>query len=158
MPEVPVEGRAVFLDLLDRRRAANDAAMWQAPVVLTAAQAFLLQVLANQEIGWLARSIVLAAGLGVTAATLYTLLRGRTREVQYTEGIDIYLQRFGYPSTTPSAMPSRRHERNKHLFRRLDQRMRAWARSERLPVPYQLWALGLFIFVAADIAVFVATI
>jgi hypothetical protein len=97
MPEIPMEVRASLLDLLDRRRAANDAAMWQAPVVLTAAQAFLLQVLANQEIGWAARLIVLVAGIGVTVAALLTLIRGRTREVEFSETVDFYLQRFGAP-------------------------------------------------------------
>jgi hypothetical protein len=47
--------RTAVLSLLDRQRAISDAAMWQAPTITIAAQAFLLQILANQEIDWWAR-------------------------------------------------------------------------------------------------------
>jgi hypothetical protein len=84
-----------LLPYLDRRAGANDAAMWVAPVVMLAAQAFLLQVLADDSIDWWARLFVLAGGAIATPAAIFTLVRGHTREVQYSEAVEFNLDRPG---------------------------------------------------------------
>jgi hypothetical protein len=56
------EASTTRLGLLNHQRATSDAAMWQAPVIMIAAQAFLLQIVADERIDWWARLIVLVAG------------------------------------------------------------------------------------------------
>jgi hypothetical protein len=73
-----------MLDHLDRRRLGIEQAMWQAPALTVAAQAFLLFVLTDRSVDPLARGFILVAGIMASAAALLSLIRQRSREVLYT--------------------------------------------------------------------------
>jgi hypothetical protein len=49
------ERDTALLDHLERRRNAHDQAMWQAPALTIAGQAFLLRVNADEGLEWWAR-------------------------------------------------------------------------------------------------------
>jgi len=137
--------------------------MWLGPGGTMAAQAFLLQVLANATLGWLSRVAVLAAGLTATAAALWSLLRAHAREVQYSEAIAEWTGASGYiPDVRPSALarpkrrsvppdappqdpgdgeaPTRVLERE-HWVSRWDRYLVWWASGDRHPRAYMvIWA------------------
>ncbi|MBS1881198.1 MAG: hypothetical protein JST31_16925, partial [Actinobacteria bacterium] len=76
---------------LERRRGETWQGLWLAPLLTIVAQGFLLIVLADETIGWLARAGVLAAALASALAAAWSVLRAHAREVQYSEAIDAEL-------------------------------------------------------------------
>jgi hypothetical protein len=130
--------------------------MWLAPVLVIAAQAFLLQVLSTENLGWVARSMVLAAGVVATIAALVTLARGRAREVEYSEAIAHYSDALKFPEVRTDlprkAMPSK----PKGWWRPLDGWLRKKALCPLVPAAPIVWGAALLLFIAADIAVYVA--
>ena len=66
------EGR---LRLLEGRRLDLSSSMWQVPTLTVAAQAFLLQVLSNDDIGWSVAVPVALAGALASIAAGVSLLR-----------------------------------------------------------------------------------
>jgi hypothetical protein len=90
LDEAEVARRLALLDHLERRRAGHDAAMWQAPGLTIAAQAFLLQVLANHDTPLDARRWVLRAGVVMLIAAALALFLNRDREVRYSKAIQAY--------------------------------------------------------------------
>ena len=141
------------LQQLEQRRAENDRAMWLAPMLTMTAQAFLLQVLSG-DVPRLARGAVLAAGLAATFAALWTVLRGRSREVLYSETIAARLDELGMPDVRPEAL--RLSPQRKPGWRKLDRILVSFAGRDIWPMPYICWAVALFLFAVADIAVFLA--
>ena len=157
MREVKPEQEAVLLDHLERRRAANDQAMWQAPGLTVAAQAFLLSVLADGSLAAWARLAVLLGGLAAIWAALIALLRLRAREVQYAEAFAIYSEAAGIPDIRPPALPKGQGGANAPTrTRRLDAWTRTWAVSDRLAAGHLTWSFALLVLAVADVAVFIA--
>jgi hypothetical protein len=138
--------------------ATSDASMWQAPVLTVAAQAFLLQVLSDQTIDWWARLVLLLAGLLPILAAAFTLVRGHSREVQFTEAVEVHLERLGLPSLLPDHLPELPKEPERHRVESLDRRLVEVSRHRRWPRAYQLWLAALIVFVPADVVVFLATL
>lgn len=98
----PAEERALTtLGQLEQRRGENDRAMWLAPVITMAAQAFLLQILSDQSIPRGARLAVLVAGAVATLAACWTVLRGHAREVLYSETIHALSRKLGLDDVRP---------------------------------------------------------
>jgi hypothetical protein len=128
-----------LLEQLERRRYAYDQSQWQAPVLTIAAQAFLLQVLADEGLECVARGFVLAAGLLATWAAGLSLRWMRKREREYSERIEALAARIGMEDPRPR-------------------------KPKRLPVIHWRfplifwWALALAAFFLADIAVFFAAL
>jgi hypothetical protein len=60
--EIPNVHWEAFAGLHEGRRNAHDVAMWQAPALTIAAQAFLLSVLTDPGLSDATRAFVLAAG------------------------------------------------------------------------------------------------
>jgi hypothetical protein len=121
--------------------------MWQAPVIMIAAQAFLLQVLADDGIDLWARLIVLIAGVMAAFAAACTLLRGHAREVLFSEAVAVYLDRFGLPGVRPyvstSQGSSRRAAGTDAGIRLVDAGSRTWAllgSNQRPPACRDAWA------------------
>jgi hypothetical protein len=76
------------LERLERRRDETWQGLWLAPLLTIVAQGFLLIVLSDETVGWLARAAVLAAALAANLAAVWSVLRAHAREVQYSEAID----------------------------------------------------------------------
>jgi hypothetical protein len=132
--------------------------MWQAPVIMIAAQAFLLQIVADEGIDWWARLIVLVAVVVAALAAGFTLLRGHAREVQFSEEIATDLDRSGIPGVRPPelealAAPSA----GDRVSQKLDHGVRKVLVSDRWPHAALWWAAALLAFGIADILVFFAT-
>jgi hypothetical protein len=127
-PERWSQGDMLLLDHLERRRASYGEAMWQAPALTVAGQAFLLQVLTNSKVNCWAQLAVLIAGLAAIAAAVASLLQLRRREVQYSERIGRLFAAMGSrdPRPTPFA---------------------------RWPVLYA-WVVALGLFAVADVVAF----
>jgi hypothetical protein len=79
------------LERLEHRRGETWQGLWLAPLLTIVAQAFLLIVLGDEAVGWLARAAVLAAALTANLAATWSVLRAHAREVQYSEAIDAEL-------------------------------------------------------------------
>jgi hypothetical protein len=126
------ERDAALLDQLERRRHAYDQAMWQAPALTIAGQAFLLRVLADEGLEWWARAVVLAAGMLATLAAAVGLVQLRRREVDYSRRITALCAHVGLGDPTPR-------------------------RKARFPV-LNWWVFALVAFGAADAVVFAAAV
>jgi hypothetical protein len=90
---MPVDRQSELLTLerLEHRRGETWQGLWLAPLLTIVAQAFLLIVLGDEVVGWLARAAVLAAALAANLAAIWSVLRAHAREVQYSEAIDAEL-------------------------------------------------------------------
>jgi hypothetical protein len=87
---VSADHTRITIEQLELRREDSSRALWLAPVLTMAAQAFLLQVLSQGSICQGARAAVLVAGLLSTLAALWSLLRARSREVLFSEATASY--------------------------------------------------------------------
>lgn len=79
------------LERLERRRGETWQGLWLAPLLTLVGQGFLLIVLADEGVGWLARAAVLLAAVAADLAAIWSVLRAHAREVQYSEAIDAEL-------------------------------------------------------------------
>jgi hypothetical protein len=97
----------LLLDHVERRRASHGEAMWQAPALTIAGQAFLLQVITNSKVDGVARLAVLLAGLAAISAAVASLVQLRKREVDYSERIGALFaeKQSGDPRPTEFARP-----------------------------------------------------
>ena len=146
-----------LIDHLERQRAINNQAMWLAPVLVVAGQAFLLQVLSDGELATSARLVVLIAGLLASGAALLTLLRGRGREIQYSEAIAHESDKVGLPDMRlPERLEGKRLV-SPSRANRVDRRLAMAASHKSIPSAPLLWELTLVAFFVADLVVFCAT-
>src|SRR4051812_17260964 len=102
------------LERLERRRGETWQGLWLAPLLTIVGQAFLLLVLGDENVGWLARAAVLAADLGANLAAAWSVLRAHAREVQYSEAIDAELAATAlgdYADVRAAALPRPRRRR-----------------------------------------------
>lgn len=102
------------LERLERRRGETSSGLWLAPLLTIVAQGFLLLVLANEGVGWLARAAVLIAALAANLAAIWSVLRAHAREVQYSEAIDAELAAIAvgdYADIRPAALARPRRRR-----------------------------------------------
>jgi hypothetical protein len=150
------ESERVFLDHLERRRGELAVAQWQAPGLTIAAQAFLLQVLANTDIDASARKWVLWAGIMASVAALAALLRLRQREAKYSDAIAFYGGKLGMRDPRPHDLegtPLIRWDPSSVLDRVL-----RWVAGWRLwPAIHFFWIAALILFIFADVYVYRAT-
>jgi hypothetical protein len=142
------ETRATLLELLESRRTTIDQGMWQAPSLSLVAQAFLISVLIQGHVPLGTRIVVFAAGLSTSVAALLGLLRGRAREMQYSEAI-AYYSGTEIPDVRPP-LPAKPLTSGKEV-RGTDgwlvrQATKSW------PSLHLFWALTLILFAAADLA------
>lgn len=79
------------LERLERRRGETWQGLWLAPLLTLVGQGFLMVVLADEGVGWLARIAVLVAAVAANLAAIWSVLRAHAREVQYSEAIDAEL-------------------------------------------------------------------
>lgn len=112
------ERDAAFLDFLERRRSSLADAMWQAPGLTVAAQAFLLQVLTDPSISDATRLAILFAGLAAVLASTASLLRLRVREVQFSEAFANRSAAIGLSDVRPDALPAPSRGRGLDRFAR----------------------------------------
>lgn len=147
----------ITLDQLEHRREDSSRAMWLAPGLTMAAQAFLLQVLANGDLSKQARSLVLVAAVVSTTAAFWSLARARAREVQYSEEIQKYVKELGLGPIRPSEIPQLgKLDKAEPLIARVERWAIVRVTAGRCPPAYMLWAFALAMFILADIAVFCA--
>lgn len=151
MSERDVE--VLFLDHLDRRRTELAAAMWQAPALTIAAQAFLLIVLTDEGVSAWARAVVLVAGVAATLAAIGALLRLRQREVLYSDAIAFYGERIGMRDLRPDDL-ERKPLQREGRWARLDERTQAWAGQRSFPPIHYAWTIALLLFAVADAVAF----
>ncbi len=144
------ERTLTLLDHLERRRGVLEQAMWQAPTLTIAAQAFLLFVLTGSAIDATARKFVLVAGIAACAAAVISLLRLRQREVRYSEAIAYYLNTLGISDPRPDGLPSLSLQRN-DLWSRFDRPLRAIGGWSWLPPIHVAWIAALLLFILADV-------
>jgi hypothetical protein len=148
--------RNALLDHLERRRGALDAALWQAPALTIAAQAFLLRVLTDPSLDPIAGGFILAAGVVASWAAVRSLLRGRAREVWYSDAIAHYLETFGLPDTRPSPSLPRKAIDREGFWHCLDRALQIRSEQWRTPT-YFWWSAALLLFALADILAFFLT-
>jgi hypothetical protein len=122
-----------MLDHLERRRNAHDQAMWQAPALTIAGQAFLLRVLADEGVEWWARAVVLLAGILATLAAALAIRHLRKREKEYSRRIEALSQRVGLDDPRPLVF------------------------ARPFPIIYW-WIFALVAFIVADAVVFAAAL
>ena len=139
------------IEQLEQRRDDSARVMWLAPTLTIAAQAFLLQTLANSALSGFARVIVLLAGLAASFSALWTLVRARAREVQYSERIRECLEVLGLPRVDPASFG----EIKPKTARALDRRVIRFGAHRDWPA-FFFWGAALLLFMAADLAVFCA--
>jgi hypothetical protein len=152
-PPVPGDRDQIKLKQLEQRRVNNDRAMWLAPVITMAAQAFLLQVISDPKVGFGGRFAVLTAGIAATLAAIWTIVRGRSREVLYSEAIQEQAVALGLDDVRPAAL--KRPPRLGGLsWQSLDRRLALAADSGRWPIAYMVWTIALLCFIVADLAMF----
>jgi hypothetical protein len=156
LPRDSWEARTASLTLMEGRRHATDQAMWHAPAILVAGQAFLLTVLSDAELDWWARLVVLVAGALASLAAAASLLRLRSREVRYSTAISDMCRKWSIPDPRPDALPDDETTRPGFLAA-VDGWLRSWAGHWRVPV-YWLWIVALTAFFVADIVVLLATL
>jgi hypothetical protein len=120
--------KVALIEHLDRRRVALDQVLWQAPAIIVAAQAFLLPVLARQDIGIPARALILSAGVWASLTAIVGLRRGRSQELFFNEEIRGLLRRAGVD-------------------------VPLWPKFHRVPM-YRLWQTTLALFIVADALAF----
>jgi hypothetical protein len=113
-------------------------------------------VLANENVHWAARMFILFAGIAASAAAFASLLRGRAREVLYSDALAWYFEEFGLPDTRPGRLPRKPLDREGKWLDR-DGRIQAWSERRATPM-YVLWALALALFALADIFAFALTV
>lgn len=146
------EQELALLDHLERRRDGHAAAMWQAPGLTIAAQAFLLQVLANGGIPLGARLVVLAAGVSASLVAVYALYRMQYREVQYAEAF-AHFSADVIPDIRPAALPPRPERKPAGRYARFDAWALRQAARDGTPRGHFLWGVPLLLFALADVAV-----
>lgn len=151
----PSQRDVLVLGQLEKRRDENDRAMWLAPVITMAAQAFLLQVLSDRSIPCGARLAVLLAGVMSTLAACWTVFRAHSREVLYSEAIRTHSEALDLVDVRPRSLPLDLTQEGGE-WRKLDHWVIRAAHNDRWPSPYLGWALALMLFVIADVAVFCA--
>jgi hypothetical protein len=149
--------RNTVLDHLERRRAALDAGLWQAPALTLAAQAFLLRVLVAPGVHWAARLAILLAGVTASIAAAMSLVRSRAREVEYSDALAAYFADFGLPEIRTGNLPKKSLERDSHWQHRFDQWLQARSQRGRIPM-YVLWGLSLVLFAIADVVAFITAV
>jgi hypothetical protein len=103
----PRERDAFTLDALERWRSEFNAATWQAPTLTIAGQAFLLNVLATDELDETARLAVLIAGLLAIVAAVWALWRLLARERLYSVAIASRLRALKLDDTRPREVDDR---------------------------------------------------
>ena len=81
------EAHIVELQLLEGRRAAVDAAMWQAPTIAFAGQAFLLQILVDKDIGWVLGTAIALVGVVASLGVGLVLFNLRVLEATLSERV-----------------------------------------------------------------------
>lgn len=145
----------ITLEQLERRREDSARAMWLAPGLTMAGQAFLLQILSENSLNNEARFAVLLAGIAATVAALWSLLRAHAREVQFSEEINKYTTRHDLGPIRPYefAEPETLDE-DASWDRKADRWVVLFASEHEWLRAYALWALALALFIAADIAVY----
>jgi cation transport ATPase len=150
------EADAALLEHLERRRHAYDQAMWQAPALTIAGQAFLLAVLTDQSVDrFVVRLLVLVAGVAAVFAAICSLARLRSREVLYSEAIAAHSEELGIGDMRPPALEEK-------LRDQLESRLEDASRSERLirrfgdrlSGVYLFWIVALALFGVADLLAF----
>jgi hypothetical protein len=139
------------VQLLEGRRAALDASMWQVPALIVAGQAFLLQVLTDKGVGWWVAAPVAAAGALASVTAGLALWQQRDRELLYSNavkdsaGVDVTRRQL--EREHPPEQGSERHKwRSRPAL--------AWLLDRRT---YPLWLSTLALFVVADAAALIAT-
>jgi hypothetical protein len=165
----PINGRstererdAMFLEHVERRRTGVEQAMWQAPALTIAAQAFLLRVLTDGGVtGWV-RGSVLVAGVVACLAAIFSLLRLRSREVLYSEVIVGCLNKLRIDDLRPDNLERHRKRLEPEragFWNRLDRGLQKWAGREEshLPPIHLLWSAALLLFIVADFVAVFAT-
>ena len=127
------------LRLLEGRRLAIDAAMWQGPTLTLVAQAFLLGVLTDAHVKLAVAIAVALAGVVVVVVAGVSLMAQRGREVELSRRIEEHASAVGLPEL-------RRRRGPRHWWRPLD-----WP-------PWAVWALVIYpLFALADVLALVLT-
>jgi hypothetical protein len=151
------EREAVFVEHLERRRGELAAAQWQAPGLTIAAQAFLLQILSNDDVATRARWWILVAGVVATLAALFSLLRLRQREDMYSDAIAFYVGTILSKDPRPGDhLPAAKLPR-KGFWAWVHRGVR-WVGGDRGYPGLQLWwGAALVLFIVADFVALCAT-
>jgi hypothetical protein len=145
--------RAVtHLAQLESRRSAAELAQWQAPTLTIAAQAFLLTVLTDDRVSERALKWILIAGIAACVAAILSLVRLRSREVEYSEAIASACEKAGVPDPRPNGLGRKeRPARYPWPIEGFVDRPVRWL-GARLPVTvYLVWILALSLFIVADV-------
>jgi hypothetical protein len=145
---------ATFLGQLESRRSSIDQAMWQAPALTIAAQAFLLTVLTDSNVDDRARAWMLVAGVAACVAAILSLVRLRAREIEYSEAIAAACDKVGLPAPWPFGLDRKPAE---HKAGRVDRAVRSLGAWQRLPTVYLFWIAALMLFVVADVVAYYVT-
>jgi hypothetical protein len=128
------------LQLLEGRRLAIDAAMWQGPTLTLVAQAFLLVVLTDSHVKLTVAIFVALAGIVALVVVGVSLMAQRGREVELSRRIEDHASAVGLPE-----------------LRRPRTRGRSWWRPLDWP-PWAVWALVIYpLFALADVLALVLT-
>jgi hypothetical protein len=128
------------MQLLEGRRLAIEASMWQAPTLTIVGQAFILGVLTNRRVGLPVALLVASAGVLVSFATALALWQQRDRETLFSERIKDHASGLGWPD------PRRQH---------LGRSRGAW---HPLEWPgWKIWIAPVVLFGVADILALILT-
>jgi hypothetical protein len=144
-----------FLTQLESRRSAAEQAMWQAPTLTIAAQAFLLAVLTDTKVSDRVLLWILVAGIAACIAAILALVRLRARELLYSEAIGFVCKKAEprRPDPRPFFLETRQvPPRHRWPFARPIDRPVRWLGGRRLfPTVYLVWILALLLFIVADV-------
>jgi hypothetical protein len=131
------EQRTQALTLLESRRLAIDQSMWQAPTLTLVAQAFLLGVLTDQNVGWVVAAVVAGAGVVAVGVAMLALWLLHDRELDFGRRVEAHAKALGLGN------PNRQHHRRKGH-----------------PLEWKgrwVWGLVLLLFAIADIVALIFT-
>lgn len=134
MEDVDRERRKEFVALLEGRRLAVDASMWQAPTLTIVGQAFILRVLTDHHVGWGVATLAAAAGVLATITVGVSLAQQRDREQLLSERIAREGQALRWPDARRQALA----------------RSRCWAHPLEWSSRW-LWGITIAVFGVADV-------
>jgi hypothetical protein len=138
-----------LLEILERRRLAVDASMWQIPGLAVAGQAFLLQVIANPAVPRYPALMLAIAGAAATLAAALALTRLIEVQLVLAQHVAVHAKRLGLPKFDNDSLAVARTGRIRGMLARTA-RVRGW-------LMWAAYLLVLVCFVAADFWIWTAT-
>lgn len=150
--------QVIIWQTLASKRAALDAMMWQTPALGMTAQAFLFNLALSPGSSRWARLIVAFLSLSLSLMVMQLMAKHRRHEMLDSLLLDRFEATSGIPEllgVTPHGSPALRPEEDQMLVNRRLRRSTPGPRKFWKMSSYELWMLGLALFVCVAVAILV---